>query len=95
MNYGPLVICVDYDKRLLNRNMSVVVFVISKHDNKVKHVSVVEREALATWYTQKQRDFNPDFHTYIISTTSIVGEVVALLPDNTTEYKPPTTTSVN
>lgn len=88
MQYGPLVICVDYDKNLLARNMSVVVFIISNHDKKVLHVSVVERPALGDWYTAKKISFNPDFHTYIISTTSIVGEIVAFLPDKTSEYRP-------
>lgn len=88
MQYGPLVICVDYDKEHLNRNMSVVVFIVSNHDKKVRHVSVVERPALGDWYTYKKRDFNPDFHTYLISTTSVVGEIVALLPDKTSEYHP-------
>lgn len=95
MQYGPLVIAVDYDKELLSRNMAVVVFVISKHDNKVRHVSVVERPALADWYSEKQKQFLPNLHDFVISTTSIVGQIVALLPDKTSEYRPDIKTSVN
>jgi len=88
MNYGPLVICVDYPTQLRDRNLSLVVFIVSRWDNKVRHVSVVERPALASWYTEKKNQFDPDTHYYLISTTSVVGEIVALLPDKTSEYKP-------
>jgi hypothetical protein len=88
MQYGPLVICVDYPTQLRDRNLSIVVFIVSRWDNKVRHVSVVERPALAQWYTEKKNQFDPDTHYYLISTTSVVGEIIALLPDKTSEYKP-------
>lgn len=76
MNFGPLVIGVDYPTDLLPRNQCLVCFVIQKSDKKVVATAIVERESLWSWYSDKRSKFNPDTHEYILSTTSIVGIIV-------------------
>lgn len=85
MRYGPLLIGVDYEDELLKRNRALVVFIISRSDNKVVKTTIVEREALPEWFVTTKRMYEQYNYRYILASTSIVGEILDLREEKESE----------
>lgn len=76
MKIKGLAILFNYGPEYLKRNTHFVLTVLKRSDNKVQKVTVVERKALGPTYESLLREYPAVIYTHLISTTSIIGEVL-------------------
>jgi hypothetical protein len=76
MYIGKVAINVDYPEELLSRNLCLTVFIVQRWDKKVIKASIVERRALPNWYAENLKQFSPGGHYFMVSTTSLIGEII-------------------